>query len=286
MPSRLLLRVVLPLLLAACRTATQGTPLELPPRPAAPLAESVEPCAGHFIDERWLSEGLLVLGELHGTEECPRLAALTACGAATLGRTAWLGLELPRDEQGRVEAFLATGDEAALLAGPFWRRTYQDGRSSQAMLEMLRSVRQMREAGRDVRPFLFDVPAEADSGAGERDEQMATLIAEARARAPGDPMVLLVGNVHASRRLKIPRSMVWHLVRRGVPLRTLDVATRGGTAWLCGTRCGVDTVAGKDLGPQPAVFESPEATRWGYDGGWYVGTLTASPPALAGAPGP
>jgi hypothetical protein len=237
-------------------------------------------CADGFVDlQRWLSEGLLVFGEYHGTEESPRAIAQTVCAAAAGGKTAWLALEIPRDEQPRLDAFMATGDEAALLEGPFWRRDYQDGRSSQGMLGLLREVRRMRAAGRDVHVLAFDVPSTGGTAGEDRDAQMAARVAQARTQAPAEPMVLLVGNIHATRRLKIPRSMVWHLVKQGVSLKTLNIASRGGTAWMCGATCGVDPVSGEDLGPDPRVLETPEAVKAGYDGLWYVGSLTASPPA-------
>ncbi|WP_224242555.1 TraB/GumN family protein [Hyalangium gracile] len=269
----------------ACRSASPkpATAESPPPPPVTTAAEPAKvepPCADGFIDlERWLSEGLLVLGEYHGTEELPRAVAETVCAAAANGKSAWLALELPRDEQPRIDAFLAAGNEAPLLEGPFWRRDYQDGRSSQAMLGLLREVRRMRSAGRDVRVLAYDIPSTGGTAGEDRDAQMAAFVAQARTQAPAEPMVLLVGNIHATRRLKIPRSMVWHLVKLGVPLKTLNVASRGGTAWMCGATCGVAQLAGEDLGPDRRVLETPEAAKAGYDGLWYVGTVTASPPA-------
>lgn len=281
---RALLLLPLPLLLstAACRSSS-ARPLAPEATQAPLLTEPVKrkaPCAATFIEvERWLSEGLLVLGELHGTEELPHTVARTVCAAAIGGKAVWLALEIPRNEQEHLESFLATGDEAALLASHFWRRDYQDGRSSQAMLELLREVRRMRGDGLAVRILAFDVPFPAGTRGRERDAEMAALVAEARARTPAEPMVLLVGNIHATRRLKIPRSMVWHLMKRGVPLKTLNMAAREGSAWTCGATCGVNPYRGPDLGPEPHVLEAPHATKEGFDGLWYVGSITASPPA-------
>jgi hypothetical protein len=264
------------------------------PRPALPPEQPLPPeAAGEREDpcgdapselKRWLQEGLLVLGEYHGTVESPRAVVQAVCAASAGGRPAWLALELPRDEQQRLESFLATGDEAALLEGPFWRRDYQDGRSSQAMLGLLREVRRLRAAGREVRLLAVDVPLQEDGGDKARDEHMAERIAEVRTRAPEEPMVFLAGNLHATRRLIIPRSAVWRLVKRGVPLKTLTLEARDGTAWLCGATCGVNSMRGTDLGPAPLLLETELATKGGYDGVWYLVTLTASPPAWTPAP--
>lgn len=258
--------------------------LEQPP-PPEPAVKAEDPC-GEAPDglERWLSEGLLVLGENHGTVEFPRATSQALCAASAGGRRAWLVLEFPADEQQRLESFLATGDEAALLESPFWRRDAQDGRTSQAMLGLLGQVRRLRGAGRDVRTLAVDAPGQGDEGGKLRDEQMAERIAQVRARAPAEPMVFLVGNIHATRRLIIPRSAVWHLVKRGVALKTLSLQTRGGAAWQCGATCGVVTMGGTDLGPEPRILETERATKGGYDGVWYLVTVTASPPAWAPSP--
>src|SRR6185436_14170191 len=92
-----------------------------------------------------------LLGEIHGTCEAPR--ATLALARQSL--PARIGLEIDVDEQPRIDAFLRDGDRAALLAGPFWTRDFQDGRSSQAMAALLDDVRQLRLSGADLDVFLF-----------------------------------------------------------------------------------------------------------------------------------
>ncbi|MFP2933059.1 hypothetical protein ACLESO_49505, partial [Pyxidicoccus sp. 3LG] len=50
--------------------------------------------------------GVLLLGELHGTQEVPRFVAQTACQATVAGTPVTVGLELPLENQTRVDAFL------------------------------------------------------------------------------------------------------------------------------------------------------------------------------------
>ncbi|HEX8703751.1 MAG TPA: hypothetical protein VF815_33250 [Myxococcaceae bacterium] len=254
---------------------------ERPPPPEGSV-KTESPCGEALAGlERWLSEGLLVLGELHGTVESPRAVMQAVCAASAGGRPTWLALEFPRDEQPRVESFLATGDEVSLRESPFWRRDYQDGRTSQAMMGLLREVRRLRAAGREVRILAVDAPVQEDDGGKERDEHMAERIAQVRSRAPAEPMVFLAGNLHATRRLIIPRSAVWRLVKQGVSLKTLTLEARDGTAWQCGATCGVNAMRGPDLGPEPRILETERSTKGGYDGVWYLVTFTASPPAWA-----
>lgn len=60
---------------------------------------------------------------------------------------------------------------------------------------------------------------------------------------------------------------------------SLEVVHASGTAW-CWTHDGrgVQTMAGVDLGGE--TFIELDTTRDGFDGFYYLGSLTASPPAL------
>ncbi|MFP2934548.1 hypothetical protein ACLESO_57465, partial [Pyxidicoccus sp. 3LG] len=50
--------------------------------------------------------GVLLLGEMHGTQEVPRFVAQTACQAMVAGMPVTVGLELPLENQTRVDTFL------------------------------------------------------------------------------------------------------------------------------------------------------------------------------------
>src|SRR5215472_10804286 len=130
-----------------------------------------------------LIPGTLVLfGELHGTTEVPRFIVDLACQAATRGTFVDIGLELPREEQPRIDSFLAsagtTQDVQALLEGQFWQRPLQDGRSSRAMVDLLEGIRRLRRSGARIQVFLFD---RAKPGQN-RDADMAKDILEVYAQ--------------------------------------------------------------------------------------------------------
>ncbi len=104
----------------------------------------------------------LLIGEIHGTQETPALlASMLRQGS---GRPWLLGLEIPRQEQERIEAFLRSDGgaraRAALTGGAFWTRELQDGRSSEAMLQLIDAVRALRRSGRDIHVVCFDDVAE------------------------------------------------------------------------------------------------------------------------------
>ena len=72
------------------------------------------------------------------------------------------------------------------------------------------------------------------------------------------------------------------LLDRVAPRRVLafDVAHEGGSAWLCSPECGVASLRGRPA-KQRWSFEVDETSRpSGHHGWYYVGTLTASVPAV------
>lgn len=224
---------------------------------------------------------LILLGEIHGTAEIPAFVGRVACSVARRRVTVWLALEHPVADQARVDAFLASGDAASLGQGGVWRQPQQDGRGSAAMLGLLREVRRLRSAGGDVRVVLIDQPG------SDRDRSMADTIA-AIPRHPGDVVLVLTGNVHARRRLGADwdpdyRPMGFWLAERGLAPIALDAATAGGSAWVCmgqPVTCGASRVVGTHTGARPFIRMNPPAEVGPYDGVFYVGTVSASPPAF------
>jgi hypothetical protein len=237
----------------------------------------------------------IVLGEIHGTEEVPRFVGDVACHAWARGPVT-VGLEIPRDEQGRLDAFLGSAgarkDVEALLAGPFWHRTEQDGRSSQAVFALLDRLRTARRARVDVSVVAYDI-ASGTSTEGRDGAMAAALVAAVRA-APGRTFVILTGNYHSRRTVGAPwdAAAVWmvkHVADAGVTVSTFDVEGAGGSAWTCmaggpgepGMVCKA-----RDLRAPP----SPGGRAWriarapgvaGHDGRYAVGATHASPPAVA-----
>ncbi|WP_434380172.1 hypothetical protein [Melittangium boletus] len=220
-----------------------------------------------------LGEGghILVLGEVHGNDVSPHLTGEVVCEALQGGRRVVLALELPGEESERIAAFLARGDRDALLEGPFWRRDYQDGRSSQAMVDLLDRARAWVTAGWPLSVVAMDT---AGPGA-DRDAFMAGRVLAAHQERPQALVVVLVGNLHARARLSLPRSLAWRVKRAGAPLSTLWLSYPPGTTWLCDAgsrdRCG-----------EHALGTGQASTPEGFDGVLDAGTPRASPPAFRG----
>ena len=234
---------------------------------------------------------LALFGELHGTAEIPAFVGDAACALARKQRV-HVGLEMPVAETPALQAFLAASDDQALRNSAVWTRSYQDGRTSRAMLALLRRLREARNSGLPIEIFFFDDPDRL--GSDHRDEAMADNIAVERSRAPSDIYVVEIGNYHAKTSVGAPwdaskRWMASYLVGRDQRVVAFDVRAPPGTAWVCTSAdrqsCGVSKVGTRE-GPdasawpgQRAVILQPKSLD-GYDGTFFVEGLTASPPAF------
>lgn len=223
----------------------------------------------------------LLLGELHGTRETP---AVLVSMLRQSGDTPWLlGLEIPRQEQARVDAFLRSDGgakaRAALVAGPFWTRDLQDGRSSDAMMRLIDGVRALRRGGRDIRIVCFDDAAPLSDGrdAHMADALRAALVAQKHRRA-----VALTGNYHARIGRGSPWNaekefMGWHL--RDLSPLSVDVTAPTGANWICTPECGEHAFGRERVPGKLALHVASQADERGYHGSLALPQFTASPPA-------
>ena len=233
---------------------------------------------------------VVLLGELHGTQQAPALVTALACHALRAGLPVVVGLEVPRSEQPRLDTYLASDGSAvartALLDSPhFWRAQVHDGRSSQAMLGVVESLRRLMRQGRPIRLVAIDQSAFGDN-AVDRDLALAQAVRAQAERSPRAVVIALTGNIHNMRRFpgpasNLPTSMAMHLA--DLPLISLNLDFNGGQAWNCaGDHCGAHLVW-----PQPGR-RLPWAIRLGahgagqfHDGTVQLGRASPSPPAAA-----
>lgn len=251
--------------------------------------------------EAVLEAGTIVLvGEMHGTEESPAFVADLMCSALERGLPVTAALEIPKEEEERVLAYLASdgGAEAraALLVGPFWDGEVQYGVSSEAMLTLLDALRRHQKAGRPVEVALLDRRERTTPNA--RDAFMASRLAEAAQASPRRLVVALTGNIHTRTRKGAPWDDDYEpmglALEQGLPDRrvvALDVAYTGGTAWVCMGQ-GPEACKAHEIAPTPAdgsgrrIVLDDSLQERGYDGYYAVGHLTASPPAVETLTGP
>lgn len=264
---------------------------------AAPARPSCEPVPGL---EPLLTPGtVLLVGEMHGTEQAPAFVRDVACAALAAGLEVTVGLEIDRADDAAYQVYLASDGSAAarerLLAAPFWRREFQDGRGSVAMLELMESLRALRASSGEERLWLtlIDRPEAGPA----RDEAMSLRVVEAIEARPKDFVVVLTGNIHNRFTKGMPwdpdlEPMAYKISRHSLVLQSpyarlvsLDMAYPGGTAWVCFGNAPSDCKV-QELGGSPeaegrsGVELREDQAGQPYSGRYFTGPLTASPPAV------
>jgi len=228
---------------------------------------------------------IVLVGEMHGTQEMPRLFGnLVTVAAAQKNKRIGAGLELPTALQPLIDDAVKNNVpidsfRRQLFADPGWQKfeKIQDGRSSQAMVDLISGLLTLAES-RKISFFFFDTQIT------ERNETMAQVIGQ-RAREQGyDVTLILAGNIHANKAPRYPGMkkikivpMGYWLLEQGFTVHSFDLRYSAGDAWYCGSStdgCGVHHLEGYSLG------EDHE----GYDGVLFVGPLHASLPAHDSGP--
>ena len=251
------------------------------------------------------------VADMHGTVEAPTFLSALVCNLSHSGHAIVLGLEYPSAEQHFITEYLQERTDTAepkLLSTPFWSRPVQDGRTSQAMLNLLHSIREQIRMGARIRVIAFDAPvtgsAKGAAGFDARDQAMAERLRQQLSSLHADEVPLIfTGNVHA-------RKMKGLTVSSGPPgmenaeplgyrLRDLgfthmNIDTRGGgSLWTCfsPTNCGVQEM--DERGPAVSSYSIVPSPNPAYDLIYVAGPLTASAPAISSraslpsrAPGP
>jgi hypothetical protein len=235
---------------------------------------------------------VVLLGELHGTQQVPHFLAQSACQVATQGIPVTVGLEIPAVNQERLENFVASAgtehDWAKLMESPFWRSPYPDGRNSEGVVYLIEALRKLRSQGLDVRIFALDHPSlQGDA----REEAMAATVQDVASKSRKRALLVLSANVHPRQVKGLPgapdyRPMGLRLADQSPNVYSLDIAYDSGTAWICAmTRqqqldCGVTRTKGEDNGDRYFVQLFGGKNRHGYHGIFYVGAVSASLPAV------
>lgn len=195
-------------------------------------------------------ERVIMIGELHGTAEAPRAVGEIACAASEQGSVV-VALELEDTLQPTLDAFIAAPDDAGavetLEGSTLLNRAVQDGRTSQALLDLLMRVRALKASGRDISLHLFQ-PSSLSRGEGLDQAwyelNMGYLLSRARQTRPDARVIGLAGNIHARKTafedypdLGVPAA--GHLPARET--LSLKIAQQGGFAWNCSQdACGVN----------------------------------------------
>lgn len=297
--------------LAACSTVGAGD------TQAANASPQCAPLAGSADIARDAEGKILILGELHGTAESSAAVGEFVCSVATEGPVL-VAIEWSVSREKELMDAWALPQEAfseALLAIEEWR-VRKDGWSSVATYNFLMRIHGLKDAGADIDIFPFSGfrnPEEREQFADLRiSEQFEALgaknLGEAAARRPYRHVVTLVGDAHASKRLlnfeSPPYRAMAMILAETENVVSLDLRHSGGAAWNCVLKPGAKFEPGKQITPEDEECSAhelrghegyegrPEMALWsddgpppveGFDGYYFVGTISASPPKLQAA---
>jgi hypothetical protein len=225
---------------------------------------------------------IILIGEVHGTQETPRLFGnLVTVAAREKNKRIGVGLELPILLQRLIDEAVKNNTRIdsfreQLLANPVWQKI-DDGRSSEAMLNLVCSSLQLAEAQK-VSLFFFDTQNI------ERDQSMAQFIGQRVREQHYDVTFILAGNIHANKAPRHPRKtqvvpMGHRLEEQGLAVHSYDVGYSEGEAWICTPECGVHHLKGWSMTADPGAID-----QQGYDGILFAGPIHASPPARDSLP--
>ncbi len=248
---------------------------------------------------------IVLVGESHGTNEMPRAFVDIACHFLKERGAVSIGVEMPQADQALIDTYLASSgkpdDRRALLRSPHWSRPIpqQDGRASDAMLQVIDWVRVQRQAGRAAHLFAFDDETRAGDSRS-RDERMAAnvvaVVTTRVARLPHEATVLLGGVSRMAKQTPAGRNQRpmgsyladGELFAHGVV--ALLLADRGGTAWQVRNghaavyefgKCHQPAVGAVYRATDPAFVRAFAHVMDGFDGFIDVGCITVSVPAAS-----
>ena len=247
-------------------------------------------CAALQIPAQFSRAGEVVMvGEIHGTEQAPRFVGDLACTLARRGLDVTVALELPLELSDRLKRLGSANDRTA--DSPDWQAvfggTWQDGRRSTAIAGLVERVADMRRAGMNVELASYapdSAPAQA------RDDGMARAIAALSASRRS--VIVLSGNLH--NRLRVgtaispnyrPAAFTLAGLIEAKRIVSIDMGYEAGTAWICTgptpTDCGVQKIRARNplSWGDIRIFDSTDAA--GYQGRFGVGPVTAAVPAIA-----
>lgn len=256
----------------------------------------------------------VILGETHGTKEAPAFVSDLVCALAARGDRVLLAVEHSSTfNAGWQEAWALPQEQfrdAVLQHG--WQGR-EDGVASIAMLDLIVRAHALKEGGAHIGIVAFNGARDDDQRSrfadlpsqGPHEAAQAENIAVAAAAGHYDAVIVLVGSLHA---MNAPTSIggpefepMAALLTAYGPVATLVMKHGSGSSWSCQLDDNAQFVPGQPLpanavvcadhpaGGTDALEGEPyvsltmpqgDPASFFYDGFFWVGPITASPPAF------
>ncbi|QSX37541.1 TraB/GumN family protein [Shewanella sedimentimangrovi] len=219
------------------------------------------------------NDGILLVGELHGTTESPGRFLDLICHASKKSSSKTIvAIEyLP----GQIQL---TGDNQQLKQSveqlDSWQQQH-DGKTSEAMFFLLTLLNQLVAEHR-IEVAFFD--------ASTNDRELAMAQNLMALKRPNTQVIALTGNRHN----KIQHGNDWdpdsknmgaYMREYGANVTSLNLLHGGGSAWVCMEQCKSHNFPPPKIPHTKILFEASAAN--GYQYHWAIGPISASKPYIA-----
>ena len=221
---------------------------------------------------------IIILGELHGTNEAPHYIYQMTCKALSKGHTVSVALEIPQDHQNELDKYLNSqgtkSDKKDFLSNAFWSDDYQDGRRSKAMFNLIENIKILKHQGYPINLYYMD-----GYSSGGREQTMANRIFEIKSQNQEQIILALVGNFHNTIVEGSEKMGALILEKYGRDqVISLNQDFVQGTAWI--------DIAGEEAGPiqlngngSSSIGIYIDKAPWEYHGTFEMHKITHSSPA-------
>lgn len=152
------------------------------------------------IKDKIKNKKIIFFGEVHGTKEIPLLLA-EFFKIFSQEDDFDLALEVPRDNQEKIDDFLRLGKEETLKEISFFKpRKNSDGRNSLEYLQLIKTIAEINlQRSLPIRIFCIDLSLQDRfESQNEREENMANNILDLWKKEK--KMFVILGNIHASKK--------------------------------------------------------------------------------------
>jgi hypothetical protein len=233
-----------------------------------------------------LKHHLVMVGEMHGTREVPEYFGELVCSALATESSVAIGLELPVAMAPALDEYLDSDNADAvekLLNDPSWSPTFQDGRLSEAMLQLIQKLATLkaRHEGQ-LSVHLIDAPEDYRDGEMPKSRSLAAHIRKIINDSNADYLFTLTGNFH--NRINVPPDQSAATALSELEPFTVTLSWQKGQAWMCAgatpDNCGDTRLPNRDTEIEEAriVLNDDEQSRW--HARLEIPLLSASPPAV------
>jgi len=133
---------------------------------------------------------LIMVGEMHGTNEPAAFVASLAALLASHGDSVCIGLEIPADQ---MEAFTSKPTRDNVKRSSFFKTLSVDGRASDAWAAIIESA----VSNSRISIFFFDITTSDQKNSYDRDSMMFVNVKRQMTTHPNHTFITLSGNVHS-----------------------------------------------------------------------------------------